>query len=83
MVRETTLITDPNLVHFFILARHDALDYEITTGFGFTTGIQRNVTAYRTLRTNGSSRFQFPGARFETEIPGGQRPDRADIGGVA
>src|SRR6266511_4241689 len=79
MMSKAALITDPNFIDFFVLARHHSFDDEIATGSSLTARVQRDVASHRTLRADRSSRFQFPGTRFETEIFGRQRADRADF----
>ena len=80
---KATFITDPNLVHFFILTRHDALHHNITTSACFTACVQRGVATHRALCTDRSLHIQFPWARFKAEICSRQRADRANVSGIA
>ena len=83
VIGEATLVAHPDLVDRFVLARHDALDGNLSARHGLTAGVEGQVAAHRALRTDGSGGFHFPGASPEAEIRGGQSADRADIGGVA
>src|SRR6266508_4916081 len=79
MMCEATLIADPALIDFFILSRHHTLDNKVAIRSGFTTCVQCNIASDRALRTDRSGRLQLPGTRLETEIPGRQRADRANV----
>ena len=83
MIGKATLVAHPDLVDLFILARHDPLDGNFSIRPGFAAGIEGDVAAHRALRANRGGSFHLPGARTKAEIRGGQRADRADIGGVA
>src|SRR6185436_895846 len=77
------LVADPDFVDLFVLARHDTLDDLRSAGLGLAAGAEGDVTAHRAMIADGSGRREFPGARAKAEVGGGQRPHRADIGGVA
>src|SRR5688572_31870133 len=83
MMHKAALVADPDLVDFFILARHYTLDHPIAACFRFTACVQCNIRSHRALRADRGGGLQLPRARFEAEIPRCQRADRANVRSVA
>ena len=82
-VGEATLVAQPDLIDFFVLARHNAFDHCFTVAFGFAAHIVSEVAPHGALRADGWLVNQFPGTGAKMEISGGESTNGADIGGVA
>src|SRR5512146_1199825 len=80
---ETTFVAHPDLVHFFILARHHAFDHDTAVCARLAPGVVCDVAAHRALAADRSRRHQLPRSSAETEIGRRQRAHGADVGGVA
>ena len=80
---EAPLVTNPDFVDFFVLARHHTLDHRPPVEFTVKTSAQRGVAANRAVRADARHVGQFPRARAEAEIGGCQRAYRADVSRIA
>ena len=82
MMPKTAFVTQPNFVHLFVLARHDAFDDSLPVP-ARAARVQVRVAAHCAVRAYGGRVLQFPWPRAETEIGAGERANRAYVRGVA
>ena len=83
MVTKAAFIANPDLIDLLVLARHCPLDHRVPSGASFAAHVKGQVAPDRAVRADRGSGVHLPRTGPKAEIGGGQRADRADIGGVS
>src|SRR5689334_4489316 len=83
MVPEAAFVANPDFVDLLVLTGHHALDNRHAVEVTIRTGGQADVATNRAVRANAGHFGQFPGPRPKTEVGGGQRTRRTNVGCIA
>jgi len=83
MIGKPALVANPDLVHGFVLARHDPFDDIAPAGARRAAHINGEVTAHRAVGTKRGGCVHLPGAGPKPEITGSQGAHGADVGCIA